>query len=46
MPDDKRGLVDYMIQEHKISKRQACKAISLPLSTGAYRLMMRLSLNN
>lgn len=38
MPDDKRSLVDYMIQEHKISKRQACKAISLPLSTSAYRL--------
>jgi putative transposase len=30
-------MVAYMITKHKISQRQACKAISLPQSTGRYQ---------
>ena len=36
MPDEKGSLADHMIKEHGVSQRQACKAVSLPRSTGRY----------
>ena len=37
MPDEKGSLADHMIKEHGVSQRQACKAVSLPRTTGQYR---------
>lgn len=37
MPDEKGSLAAHMIQEHRVSQRQAYKAVSLPRSTGAYK---------
>lgn len=36
-PDEKGSLVEYMVREHRISQRQAAKAISLPQSTIRYK---------
>ncbi len=36
-PDEKGSLVEYMVREHRISQRQACKAVSLPQSTIRYK---------
>ena len=37
MPGEKGSLVEYMITTHKISQRQACKAVSLPQSSSRYK---------
>lgn len=37
MPAEKGSLVEYMITTHKISQRQACKAVSLPQSSSRYK---------
>jgi putative transposase len=36
MPAEKGSLVEYMVTTHKISQRQACKAVSLPGSSSRY----------
>ena len=36
MSDEKGSLAEHMIKEHGVSQRQACKAVSLPRSTGRY----------
>jgi len=37
MPAEKSSLVEYMVTTHKISQRQACKAVSLPQSSSRYK---------
>ncbi len=37
MPGEKGSLVEYMVTTHKISQRQACKAIRLPQSSSRYK---------
>ncbi len=37
MPAEKGSLVEYMVTTHKISQRQACKAVSLPQSSSRYK---------
>ncbi len=37
MPAAKGSLVEYMVTKHKISQRQACKAVSLPQSSSRYK---------
>ena len=37
MPDDKGSLVTHMVEEHGVSRRQACKAVSLPRSSHSYK---------
>lgn len=40
-PDEKKELVAYMIKEHKVSQRQAVKAVSLPQSTIRYKRKLK-----
>ena len=37
MPAQKGSLVEYMVTTHKISQRQACKAVRLPQSSSRYK---------
>lgn len=37
MPDEKSGLVEHMFTHHKVSHRQACKAVHLSSSTHRYQ---------
>lgn len=36
-PDEKSSLVNYMVVEHKVSHRQACKAVHISSSTHRYK---------
>ena len=37
MPDEKSSLVEHMVTVHKVSHRQACKAVHLSSSTHRYK---------
>ena len=37
MPDEKSSLVEHMVTHHKVSRRQACKAVHLSSSTHRYQ---------
>jgi putative transposase len=40
-PDDKKAIVEFMVEEHGVSHRQACLAVSLPRSSYQYKAKER-----